>query len=103
MTRQHVTINLQKVQPSSYHIRLRFRELWKAWRHGINLPARRVSPTISFSAGTKEASITTIGGGGGGGEYRGSYTVPEGVTSIDIEAIGGGGEYKQQEPDSPRL
>jgi hypothetical protein len=101
MTREHVTINLQKVQPSTYYVRLRFRELWKAWRHGINLPARRVSPTISFSAGTTEAGITTIGGGGGG--YGGNYIVPEGVTSINIEEIGGGGgEYKPQEPDSPR-
>lgn len=85
MSNEHVTIDLRKIEPKTYHVRLRFRELWRAWRHGIDLPARRVSPVISFSAGA-----TGTGGGGGGEYYAGQWTVPEGVTSVDIEVFGSG-------------
>lgn len=92
MTNKHVVVDLRKVQPKAYHVRLRFRELWRAWRHGIDLPARRVSPLISFSADTTGVEFIGPGGGGGGGHYAGQWTVPEGVTSVDIEVVAGAGE-----------
>lgn len=83
----HQTLNLQKVEASSYFVRLHFRELWKAWRHGISLPRARVRPEIPF------------GTGGGGEWYAGKWTVPQGVTSIDIEVAGG--EEEAEYPGYP--
>lgn len=81
---ERVTIDLRKVEPAEYYIKLRFRELWRAWRHGINLPKDRVQPrrVVSFNAGSDS---------GGGSHYAGEWTVPEGVTGVDIEVLGGGG------------
>ena len=89
MSNEHVTIDLRKIEPKAYHVRLRFRELWQAWRHGINLPANRVSPLISFSVDTTGVEFIGPAGCGGEGGYVGQWTVPEGVTSVDIEVIGG--------------
>lgn len=75
----HQVIHLHKVEAGSYYVRLTFRELWRAWRHGISLPRSRVRPELPFTAG------------GGGDWYVGQWTVPEGVTSVDIEVTGEGG------------
>jgi len=80
-----VVLRLKKVRPASFYVRLRFRELWRAWRHGITLPADRVRDCYPF----------TVGAGGGevaGGRHVGEWAVPDGVTSVTIEAIGGSEE-----------
>lgn len=75
----HYTIDLRKVEPSSYHIRLQFRELWRAWRRGIYLPKARVDALYPITVGA-----------GGGDWYAGEWTVPKDVTSVNIEVYAGG-------------
>lgn len=72
-----VVLQLKKVRPASFYVRLRFRELWRAWRHGITLPADRVRDCYPFTVGS------------GGGSYAGEWKIPEGVTSVTIEAFNG--------------
>jgi len=82
----HQVINLRKVEPSSYFVRLRLRELWRAWRHGISLPHARVRPEIPIAVGGGKAWSEQ------GNWYAGQWTVPKGVTSVDIEVVSGGGD-----------
>ena len=76
---RHV-VELHPQKASSYHLRLSLREAWRAWRHGLSLPAGRLNAEYGF----------TVGGGGGGEYTKGEWTIPHGVTSVEIEVIRGG-------------
>jgi len=77
----HMVVDLRKLDPSSYHVKLTWREALRAWRHGLSLPAGRVQAEYGF----------TVGSQGGGGVYSGDWKVPPAVTSVHFEVIGGGG------------